>query len=60
MTGKITLFVLGDHGSFPVNYEIRPNVNLRKLRLSQGSGKAEKPTAYSMADGKPSERLLGG
>jgi predicted AlkP superfamily pyrophosphatase or phosphodiesterase len=51
MAGKTTLFILSDHGFFPVNYEIRPNVILRKLGLIQGSGKAEKRTAYCMAEG---------
>ena len=51
MAGKTTLFVLSDHGFFPVNYEIRPNVVLRKLGLIQGSGNTEKRTAYCMAEG---------
>ncbi len=51
MAGKTTLFVLSDHGFFPVNHEIRPNVVLRKLGLIQGSGKEEKRTAYCMAEG---------
>lgn len=51
MAGKTTLFVLSDHGFFPVNYQIRPNVVLRKLGLIQGSGKEEKRTAYCMAEG---------
>lgn len=51
MAGKTTLFILSDHGFFTVNYEIRPNVVLRKLGLIRGSGKAEKRTAYCMAEG---------
>ena len=51
MAGKTTLFVVSDHGFFPVNYEIRPNVVLRKLGLIQGTGNAEKRTAYCMAEG---------
>lgn len=51
MAGKTTLFVLSDHGFFPVNYEIRPNVVLRKLGLIQGSGATEKRAAYCMAEG---------
>ncbi len=51
MAGKTTLFILSDHGFFPVNYEIRPNVVLRKLGLIEGSGKTEKRTAYCMAEG---------
>ena len=51
MAGKTTLFVLSDHGFFPVNYEIRPNVVLRKLGLIQGSGRREKRMAYCMAEG---------
>jgi predicted AlkP superfamily pyrophosphatase or phosphodiesterase len=51
MAGKTTLFVLSDHGFFPVNYEIRPNVVLRKLGLIQGSGQTEKRMAYCMAEG---------
>lgn len=51
LAGKTTLFVLSDHGFFPVNYEIRPNVVLRKLGLIEGSGAAEKRAAYCMAEG---------
>jgi len=51
MAGKTTLFVLSDHGFFPVSYEIRPNVVLRKLGLIQGSDKAEKRAAYCTAEG---------
>jgi predicted AlkP superfamily pyrophosphatase or phosphodiesterase len=51
LAGKTTLFVLSDHGFFPVNHEIRPNVVLRKLGLIQGSGKTETRTAYCMAEG---------
>lgn len=51
LAAKTTLFVLSDHGFFPVNYEIRPNVVLRKLGLIEGSGAAEKRIAYCMAEG---------
>ena len=51
MAGKTTLFVLSDHGFFPVTSEIRPNVVLRNLGLIEGSGDTEKRTAYCMAEG---------
>jgi len=51
LAGKTTLFVVGDHGFFPVDYEIRPNVVLRKMGLIEGSGDAERRTAYCMAEG---------
>jgi len=51
VAGKTTLFILSDHGFFPVNHVIQPNVVLRKLGLIQGSGKAEKRTAYCTAEG---------
>jgi predicted AlkP superfamily pyrophosphatase or phosphodiesterase len=51
MAGKTTLLILSDHGFFPVNYEIRPNVVLRKLGLIQGADKTEKRMAYCMAEG---------
>lgn len=51
MAEKTTLFILSDHGFFPVNYEIRPNVVLRKLGLIEGVGDSEKRTAYCMAEG---------
>lgn len=51
MAGRTTLLVLSDHGFFPVNYEIRPNVALRKLGLIQGSGDAEQRAAYCLAEG---------
>lgn len=51
MAGKTTLFVLSDHGFFPVTSELRPNVVLRKLGLIEGTGDAEKRTAFCMAEG---------
>ena len=51
MAGKTTLFVLSDHGFFPVTSEIRPNVVLRNLGLIEGTGATEKRTAYCMAEG---------
>ncbi len=51
MAGKATLFVLSDHGFFPVNNEIRPNVALRKLGLIQGAGESEQRTAYCVDEG---------
>lgn len=51
LAGKTTLFVVGDHGFFPVDYEIRPNVVLRKLGLIRGSGSGETRTAFCMAEG---------
>ena len=51
LAGKTTLFVVGDHGFFPVYYEIRPNVVLRKMGLIAGSDAAERRTAYCMAEG---------
>ena len=51
MAGKTTLFVVADHGFFPVHYEIRPNVVLRKLGLIEGSGDGKKRTAYCMSQG---------
>ncbi len=51
MAGKTTLVILSDHGFFPVNYVVQPNVLLRKLGLIQGSGKTETRTAYCMAEG---------
>lgn len=51
MAGKTTLFVVSDHGFFPVMNEIRPNVVLRKLGLIEGSGKSERRAAYCMPEG---------
>lgn len=51
MAGKTTLFVVGDHGFLPIDFEIRPNVVLRKLGLIQGTGANEKRDAYCMAEG---------
>lgn len=51
MAGRTTLFVLSDHGFFPVTSEIRPNVVLRKLGWIEGSGTSEKRVAFCMAEG---------
>lgn len=51
LAGKTTLFVVGDHGFFPVHYDIRPNVILRRMGLIRGSGNAEKRAAWCMAEG---------
>jgi predicted AlkP superfamily pyrophosphatase or phosphodiesterase len=50
--GKTTLFVCGDHGFFPVEKDVRPNVVLRKLGLL---GKDDSPAggraAYCLSQG---------
>ncbi len=51
LAGKTTLFVVGDHGFFPVHYDIRPNVVLRRLGLIRGSGNSETRQAYCISEG---------
>jgi len=50
--GKTTLFVCGDHGFLSINREIRPNVVLHRLGLTEaGKGKAGIPAAYCLSQG---------
>jgi predicted AlkP superfamily pyrophosphatase or phosphodiesterase len=50
--GKATLIVVGDHGFFPVQNELRPNVALRKLGLIEMSGNTiSKRAAYCVSQG---------
>lgn len=51
LAAETTLFVLSDHGFFPVTNQIRPNVVLRKLGLISGTGDAERRSAYCTSEG---------
>jgi predicted AlkP superfamily pyrophosphatase or phosphodiesterase len=50
---KTTTFVIcGDHGFFPIQRDIRPNILLRKLGLIESAeGKVTKKTAYCVSQG---------
>lgn len=50
---KTTLFVCSDHGFFPIDKEIRPNVLLRQLGLLQVEGKngADRKGAFCLSQG---------
>jgi len=48
---QTTLIVCSDHGFFPIEQDIRPNVVLRRLGLITGAGADEKRAAWCMAEG---------
>lgn len=57
--GRATIFVCSDHGFFPIDKEIRPNVVLRQLGLIETSGgKAVKKHAWCMSQGGASAVYL--
>lgn len=51
LRGKTTIFVCSDHGFFPIEKEIRPNVVLRQSGLIQGQGKDVTKTAWALSQG---------
>jgi predicted AlkP superfamily pyrophosphatase or phosphodiesterase len=52
LKGKTTIFVCSDHGFFPIDKEIRPNVVLRQLGLLETEdSKVVKKSAYCMSQG---------
>lgn len=52
MAGKTTFIVVGDHGFFPIERDIRPNVVLRKLGLIKANGgKIESQAAFVLSQG---------
>lgn len=51
LRGKTTIFVCSDHGFFPIEKDIRPNVLLRQLGLIEGQGKDAKKAAWCLAQG---------
>lgn len=50
--GKTTIFVCGDHGFLTIDREIRPNVVLRRLGLTDaGKAAGGSPAAYCLSQG---------
>jgi predicted AlkP superfamily pyrophosphatase or phosphodiesterase len=51
LRGKTTIFICSDHGFFPIEKDIRPNVLLRQLGLIDGKGKDAKKSAWCLGQG---------
>ena len=51
LRGKTTIFICSDHGFFPIEKDIRPNVLLRHLGLIEGKAKDAKKSAWCLSQG---------